>query len=146
IVRLQFSDPCSLFFIIDRIRAMFDLNADWAAIVRSLKSDAALGPLVAANPGMRVPGCWNGFELATRAILGQQITVKGASSLAGRIVKAYGQPFNAASGLSHLFPEPGVLAKSDFAGIGLTGARAETIRALARAVYERKISFEGIVD
>jgi AraC family transcriptional regulator of adaptative response / DNA-3-methyladenine glycosylase II len=146
VVRLQFGDPCALFFIIERIRAMFDLNADWAAIVRSLRPDPVLGPLVAASPGLRVPGCWDGFELATRAILGQQITVKGATVLAGRIVETFGQPFCGTNGLTHLFPTPEVLAAANLAGIGLPKARAETIRALARAVCESKISFEGIVE
>src|SRR5215510_10624043 len=92
VVRLQFGNPRSLFFIIERIRAMFDLNADWAAIVAGLKSDRVLAPQLEADPGLRVPGCWNGFELATRAILGQQVTVKSATVLAGRIVSAFGKP------------------------------------------------------
>ncbi len=146
IVRLQFGDPCALFFIIERIRAMFDLNADWSAIVRSLRPDPTLGPLVAAAPGLRVPGCWNGFELATRAILGQQITVKGATVLAGRIAETFGRPFGGVNGLTHLFPTPEALAGANLASIGLPKARAESIRALARAVCEGKISFEGIVE
>jgi AraC family transcriptional regulator, regulatory protein of adaptative response / DNA-3-methyladenine glycosylase II len=146
VARVQFGDPRSLFFIIERIRAMFDLNADWADIVRSLRTDAVLARRVEAEPGLRVPGCWNGFELATRAILGQQITVKGATALAGRIVKTYGQPFCAASGLTHLFPTPDVLADASFAGIGLTAARAETIRSFSRVVCDGEISFEGIVE
>ena len=92
-VCIQFGDPRSLFFIIERIRAMFDLNADWTKIARAFKSDPALTRLVESAPGLRVPGCWNGFELATRAILGQQITVRAATSLAGRIVKALGECF-----------------------------------------------------
>jgi AraC family transcriptional regulator of adaptative response / DNA-3-methyladenine glycosylase II len=146
IVRVQFGDPRSLFFIIERVRAMFDLNADWAVIVGSLKTDPVLAGRVEEDPGLRVPGCWNGFELAIRAILGQQITVKGATALAGRIVSAFGQPFSIASGLTHLFPPPEVLADASLASIGLPKARAETIRALARAVRDRKISFERIVD
>jgi AraC family transcriptional regulator of adaptative response / DNA-3-methyladenine glycosylase II len=71
VVRLQFGDPRSFFFITERIRTMFDLNADWAAIVQSLRTDPMLATQVDAGPGLRVPGCWNGFELATRAILGQ---------------------------------------------------------------------------
>jgi AraC family transcriptional regulator of adaptative response / DNA-3-methyladenine glycosylase II len=146
VVRIEFSDPHSLFFIIERIRAMFDLNADWQAIVRSLRTDPLLAGPVKADPGLRVPGCWNGFELATRAILGQQITVKGATALAGRMVSSFGKPFSAASGLTHLFPQPEVLADAKLSSIGLPGARAETIRALARAVCDRRISFEGVVD
>jgi AraC family transcriptional regulator, regulatory protein of adaptative response / DNA-3-methyladenine glycosylase II len=145
-VRIEFGDPQSLFFIVERIRAMFDLNADWAAIVQSLRSDSALSASVEADPGLRVPGCWNGFELATRAILGQQITVKGATALAGRLVSAFGEPFRGPSRLTHLFPSPEVLAGAKLSNVGLTGARAETIRALARAVCAGKINFEGVVD
>src|SRR5262249_2429721 len=136
----------ALFAIVERIRAMFDLNADWAAIVRSLKGDPVLARRVEADPGLRVPGCWNGFELAIRAILGQQITVQGATTLAGRIVRTYGRPFLAACGLTHLFPEPESLVDADLTMLGLTTARAATIRALARAVCDHKINFEGIIE
>jgi AraC family transcriptional regulator, regulatory protein of adaptative response / DNA-3-methyladenine glycosylase II len=146
VVQLQFGDPRSLFFITERIRTMFDLNADWAAIVQSLKTDPLLVAQVESDPGLRVPGCWNGFELATRAILGQQITVKGATALAGRMVSSFGKPFASTNGLTHLFPAPEVLADAKLARIGLTGARAETIRSLARAVCDGRIRFEGVVD
>ncbi|MBZ5725043.1 MAG: helix-turn-helix domain-containing protein [Acidobacteriia bacterium] len=144
--RLQFGNPRSLYFIIERIRAMFDLNADSAAIAERLRDDPALAPRLEAGPGLRVPGCWNGFELATRAILGQQVTVKGATTLAGRLVRAFGQPFPASDGLTHLFPPPEVLADADVAAIGLPGARAATIRALARAVCDGQIGFAGVGD
>ena len=144
--RVEFGDPRSLFFITERMRAMFDLNADWASIVQNLRTDPVLAARVEAHPGLRVPGCWNGFELAVRAILGQQVTVKGASTLAGRLVKAFGKAFSAASGITHIFPPPEVLADADFAGIGLPRARSETIRALARAVRDGRISFEAVVD
>ena len=146
VVRLQFGDPGSLFFIIERVRNMFDLSADWSAIVGSLRADPILAGRVEAAPGLRVPGCWDGFELATRAILGQQITVKGATTLAGRIVSTFGHSFSIANGLTHLFPPPEVLVDANLASIGLPKARAETIRALARAVCDGRISFEGIVD
>jgi AraC family transcriptional regulator of adaptative response / DNA-3-methyladenine glycosylase II len=154
VARIEFGDPRSLFFIVERIRAMFDLNADWSAIVQSLRFDPALIDRVESDPGLRVPGCWNGFELATRAILGQQITVKGATALAGRLTASFGRPLSlslglplaAAKGLTHLFPTPEVLADAKLVSIGLTGARAETIRALARAVADGKIQFEGVVD
>ncbi len=146
LVRIEFGDPHSLIFIIERIRKMFDLGADWAAIVHGLRSDPVLVASVDADPGLRVPGCWNGFELAVRAILGQQITVKGAAALAGRMVSRLGKPFCGARGLTHLFPPPEVLADAKLGDIGLTGARAETIRALARAVCGGKINFEGVVD
>jgi AraC family transcriptional regulator of adaptative response / DNA-3-methyladenine glycosylase II len=144
LARVQFGDPRSLFFIVERIRSMFDLNADWAAIVQSLRTDPLLAAQVRASPGLRIPGCWNGFELATRAILGQQITVRGATTLAGRIVKAFGRQFSAAASLTHLFPSPEVLADANLANIGLPKARAETIRTLARAVCDGQVSFHGI--
>jgi AraC family transcriptional regulator, regulatory protein of adaptative response / DNA-3-methyladenine glycosylase II len=146
IVRIEFGDPHSLFFIIERIRAMFDLTADWSAIVQNFRTDPALASHVASDPGLRVPGCWNGFELATRAILGQQITVKGATALAGKLVNSFGKPFSCARGLTHIFPGPEVLAEANLATIGMPAARAETIRALARAVRDRQIKFEGVVD
>src|SRR5580700_6128473 len=145
-VRVQFGDPRALFFIVERIRIMFDLNADWAAIVRGLRGDPVLASRIASHPGVRVPGCWNGFELAVRAILGQQITVKGATALAGRIVSAFGQPFSAASNLTHLFPLPEVLADAKIASVGMPGARAETIRALSQAVCDGRIRFDGVAD
>lgn len=145
-VRIEFGDPHSLFFIVERIRSMFDLNADWAAIVQSLRGEPALAAAVDTAPGLRVPGCWNGFELATRAILGQQITVKGATALAGTMVATFGEAFHGPKGLTHLFPSPAVLGVAKLNSIGLTGARAETIRTLARAVSTGKIKFEGVVD
>jgi AraC family transcriptional regulator of adaptative response / DNA-3-methyladenine glycosylase II len=146
LVRIAFPDPRSLFPIIERIRAMFDLNADWASIVKTLRSDAALAASVHANPGLRVPGCWNAFELAVRAILGQQVTVKGATSLAGRVASTFGKQIASSSRLTRIFPSPQALSNAKLESVGLTGARAETIRVLARSVSQGKIKFEGVVD
>jgi AraC family transcriptional regulator of adaptative response / DNA-3-methyladenine glycosylase II len=145
-VRIQFPDPCSLFFIVERIRGMFDLGADWVDIARTLKGDPVLAERVRSAPGLRVPGCWNGFELATRAIVGQLISVGSATVIAGRIARKFGKPFAGMGKLTHLFPTPGVLANADLGTVGLTKARAETIRSLARAVCEGRIRFEGIVE
>ena len=146
VARIEFGDPQLLFFIVERIRAMFDLNADWATIVRTLKADPTLARAMETDPGLRVPGSWNGFELTVRAILGQQVTVKGATALAGRLAARFGKSFSGPPGLTHLFPTPDVLADANLAGVGLTGARAETIRALAHAVASGKIDFEGVID
>lgn len=146
IVRVCIGDSRALFAIIERVRMMFDLNADWSTVARALRADPALAPRIEASPGLRVPGCWDGFELAIRAILGQQVSVKGATTLSGRLVRAFGQPFPAPGSLTHLFPTAEVLAKADCRTIGIPGARAETIQALARAVSNGKINFEGIVD
>src|SRR5947207_2804087 len=132
ITRVHFSDPRSLFVIIERVRRMFDLNADWDAIVATLRTDPILASAVKAKPGMRLPGCWDPFELAVRAILGQQVTVKGATTLAGRIARAFGEPLDSINGLTNLFPTAEALINADFSSIGLPKARAESIRALAR--------------
>ncbi len=145
LARVQFGDPRSLFLIVERIRAMFDLNADCAAIAPHLNADPILAERVEMEPGLRVPGCWSGFELAIRAILGQQITVKGATTLAGALVRTFGKPISNAGTLTHLFPTAEVLATADLTGIGMTKARIETIRAFARAVCDGRIRFEGIV-
>jgi len=145
-VRVQIGEPRSLFFIIERIRAMFDLDADWATIARTLGADPGLASHIRSDPGLRVPGCWNGFEFATRAIVGQQTDVRGATALAGRMVRAFGQPFCAANSLTHLFPTPEVLADVDLESVGLPRAQADAVSALARAVRAGQISFEKVVD
>jgi AraC family transcriptional regulator of adaptative response / DNA-3-methyladenine glycosylase II len=146
VAKVQFGEPRALFFIIERIRAMFDLNADWSAIAQVLRTDPLLAERVKANPGLRVPGCWNGFELGVRAILGQQITVKGATGLAGKLASRFGQQLSSANGLTCVFPEPEVLAEADIASIGMPQARVRTIQAFARSVRNNEISFEGIID
>ncbi len=128
LLRIAFSDPQSLFFIVERVRSMFDLNADWAAIAQNLRCDPILCARVESDPGIRVPGCWNGFELGVRAILGQQITVKGATAMAGRMASRFGRPFCGPAGLTHVFPGPEVLVKAPLGDIGLTGARVKTVR------------------
>jgi AraC family transcriptional regulator of adaptative response / DNA-3-methyladenine glycosylase II len=145
-VRIQFDDARSLFFIVERLRAMFDLNADWSLIARTLRSDPLLAQRILAMPGLRVPGCWNGFELAVRAIVGQQVSVAAATTISGRIAAIFGRRFPAAVGVTHLFPSPEVLAEADLTRAGLTKARAATIRDFARAVSTGKLRFEGIVE
>jgi len=141
-VRVQFEDPLSLFTIIKRIKAMFDLAADWSTIAAKLRVDPTLKQSIKANPGIRVPGCWDGFELVIRAILDQN---KSATTLTGRIVSTFGRPFSAANTLTHLFPLPEDLAEAKLEPLGLSHAQAKTIRSLARAVCKRKIRLEGDV-
>jgi AraC family transcriptional regulator of adaptative response / DNA-3-methyladenine glycosylase II len=145
-VRIQFPDPRSLFLIVERIRRMFDINADWEPISKRLRTDPALRSAVCAKPGRRLPGCWDGFELTTRAIIGQQVTVKGATSLTGRLVQKFGHSLSTPNGLTHLFPQPEVLADAAISAIGLPSRRAETIRHLARAVCSHEINFDAITD
>jgi AraC family transcriptional regulator of adaptative response / DNA-3-methyladenine glycosylase II len=123
--------------LIARVRRVFDLAADPSAIARHLSNDPLLAPLVARRPGLRVPGAWDGFELAIRAVLGQQISVTAAAGFASRLVARYGEPLRApAPGLTHLFPRPEVLANADLTTLGLPKSRATTLSALAAALLE----------
>lgn len=124
--------------ISERIRNLFDLGADPMAITNHLEQDNSMVELVQSYPGLRVPGAWDGFEIAVRAILGQQVSVKAATTLAGRLVRAYGEPIQTASEdeLVYLFPGPERLAQAELSEIGLMPKRAEALRALARAVRD----------
>jgi AraC family transcriptional regulator of adaptative response / DNA-3-methyladenine glycosylase II len=144
--RVQFGDPRSLFSIVERIRSMFDLNADWVIIGQTLRKDPELRRRIDSNPGLRVPGCWDAFELAVRAILGQQVSVKAATTFAGRIVRKFGHLLSAANAVTHLFPAPEVLADANLMGIGLTRARAVSISALARAACDGELTFLHALD
>ncbi len=101
--------------------------------------DPRLEELIKEAPGLRVPGCWDGFELAVRAILGQQVSVKGASTLAGRLAKQFGEPVER----GFLFPAPSALVAGDLASIGLPAKRAAAIQGLAQAVVDGDVLLDG---
>ena len=145
-LRVHVDDPRALFGIVERVRGMFDLNADWQTVANNLRNDDVLAGLTAKRPGIRVPGCWDGFELGVRAILGQQVTVKGATTLSGRLVEKFGKAISGRSSLNFLFPTPKSLIKADIASIGLPTARAETIRRFTLAVHDGTVRFDGDVD
>jgi AraC family transcriptional regulator of adaptative response / DNA-3-methyladenine glycosylase II len=136
--------------IIGRIRRMFDLDADPLQIAAALAGDPLLGPSVRARPGLRVPGAWDPFETCVRAILGQQVSVRAATTFAGRLVEAFGVPSPApVEGLTRVFPKPELLASAALEKIGLTRSRAESIRCVARSAQvlrERPESLEGLVN
>jgi len=123
--------------IIAKVRRVFDLAADPAIIEAHLSEDPELAPLVAARPGLRAPGAWDGFELSVRAVLGQQITVHAARQLAGKISAAYGEPLldEAANqmGLTQFFPTPERLALVDVETLGMPRARGRALVGLAAA-------------
>ena len=139
--------------IAQQARHIFNLDADLHAANRHLAVDPVLGPLVAARPGLRVPGTWDAYELGVRAIIGQQVSVAGAGTIAARLVLRHGTPVPGIErfGLSHTFPAPATLARADLSGIGLTSARTRAIQNFASAVrdgtvgLDRGMSCEGIV-
>jgi AraC family transcriptional regulator, regulatory protein of adaptative response / DNA-3-methyladenine glycosylase II len=132
---IVFPDVRALPLIIARLRRQFDLGNDVAAIHAQLAADPLLARLVAERPGLRIPGAWDPFELAVRAVLGQQITVGAARKLAGKLVRAYGEPLacEAGAGLERVFPDPARVAHADSAVLGMPRARARTLRSLAAA-------------
>jgi AraC family transcriptional regulator of adaptative response / DNA-3-methyladenine glycosylase II len=136
-VRVRFPRLNALPTIIARIRRQFDLGADPSTIASVLSRDPILAPLVALRPGLRVPGGWDEFEIAVRAILGQQITVKAATTLAARIVARHGDSVAEQTGfvgLTHIFPRPMQFKTGALAGIGITRARTATLVGIAEAI------------
>ena len=150
-VTVRFPNLTALPRIIARVRRVFDLTADPAAIAAHLSADSALAPRVASRPGLRVPGAWDGFELAVRAILGQQITVTAATLLAARIVREWGEPLpdglaGAVAGLTHTFPSAARLAEADLSTLPMPGARSRALAGLARAAAADPALFDPTGD
>jgi AraC family transcriptional regulator of adaptative response / DNA-3-methyladenine glycosylase II len=138
----------SLFTVVQRVRGMFDLDASTHEIARVLSQDATLRRLLQKNPGVRVPGSWNGYEMAVRAILGQQVSVSAATTLAGRLANRYGERIDIpVDGVvetpNRLFPAPQKLLRARLENLGIVGARAQTIRSLSRAIIDGELSFDS---
>jgi AraC family transcriptional regulator, regulatory protein of adaptative response / DNA-3-methyladenine glycosylase II len=145
--------------VVGRARRLLDADADPAAIGDALATDGLLAPLVRARPGLRVPGAYDGFELAVRAVLGQQVSVAAASTFAGRLAAQHGTPLAADGpmdavadgpagrpGSRVVFPGPDVLAGADLTSLGLTTARQRTLHALAAAVASGRLTLDPGAD
>ncbi len=133
---IRMSDVSKLAVVVARLRRLFDLDADIHAIDEQLARSPELARRVLARPGLRVPGAWEPFELAVRAVLGQQVSVRAANTFAGRLAESLGCPLVDAvpGGPDRLFPTAKVMARADLTRLGLTGARSATLKALALAV------------
>jgi DNA-3-methyladenine glycosylase II len=142
-VELDFPDPAAVPEIVVRLRRMFDLDADLAVMQGHLANDPLLARLIVERSGLRIPGAWDGLELAFRAVLGQQITVVAAIRLAGKLVAQYGAPLaSTVHGLTHVFPEADVLAAADLAALGMPKSRGRTLSGVARALLDDPWLFE----
>ncbi|MCU7650461.1 DNA-3-methyladenine glycosylase family protein [Pseudomonas piscis] len=132
--------------VVMRVRRQFDLDADVLRIHQELAADPLLQPLLLAHRGLRVPGAWDGFELAIRAVLGQQITVAGAIRLATRLVAVHGQPLALPDpgwpGLTQVFATPAALAVADLAALGMPASRGRTLSTVAQAL----LADPGLLD
>jgi len=145
---IRFPRARALPAILARVRRVFDLGADVATIGAHLAQDRLLAPLVARRPGLRVPGGWDGFELAMRAVLGQQVTVEAGRRLAGQLVQACGGTVPAGPrgvpGIARVFPTAAQVAAADLSGLGMPGARRQTLHAIARAALAEPRLFEPL--
>jgi AraC family transcriptional regulator, regulatory protein of adaptative response / DNA-3-methyladenine glycosylase II len=130
-VEMELDDPADAEEVAAACRRLFDLDADPAAIGAVLASDPLLEPLVRRRPGLRVPGAVDGFELAVRAIVGQQVSVAGARTVLGRMVERYGR-----------WPTPEMLAESDPSRFPFPRARGEALVKLARLVASGELTLD----
>lgn len=150
---VQFPDTRALLTIVERVRRMFDIGADPAVIAEQLSGDPLLKRALSMHPGIRTPGAWDPFELSVRAILGQQISVAAATTIAGRVAQRWGAPLESGEWgvengesrrLNRLFPTPAQLVDAPLEEVGIIRTRAESLRALARAVTEGAVRFDGV--
>ncbi len=147
---LHLSDLRDLTTAVSRCRQLLDLDADPVAVVDAFRDDPILGSLVMATPGRRVPGAADGFELAVRAVIGQQVSVPGARTVAGRLVMAAGEVLAEANGgITHLFPTPAALielAERDPAAFSMPTSRRRALVALAEAVASGQVVIDPGAD
>ncbi len=147
-VKIRFPDVRSLPSIVARVRRLFDLGADIETIDDHLSGDPVLAPLVAKRPGLRAPGGWDGFEIAIRAVLGQQISVIAARRYAGQLValhsRAVPKSFRIHENLSHVFPAAKRLAAASTIGLAMPAARIDGIEGCGRSGIGRSEPFPSI--
>ncbi len=134
---LRLADVRDVGVAVARCRRLLDLDADPTAVAAALASDPLLAPLVAARPGVRVPGCVDGAEIAVRAVLGQQVSVAAARTHAARLVQRHGEPLPAPDGaLTHVFPSAAAVAAADDDVLAMPARRRDTLRAVCAALRD----------
>lgn len=148
VVECKTNKTLNILEFVARIKNMFDLDADPLAVAEVLQEDPILAPHLLQYAGLRVPGCWDGFEVAVRAIVGQRISVKAAHRILEKIVGNCGekQTLNAALSLTHYFPTSDQMLKADLSKVGLPASRVETIKTLAQKIKEKTLLLDGTAD
>jgi AraC family transcriptional regulator of adaptative response / DNA-3-methyladenine glycosylase II len=145
--RFWLDDLRDLAAAVQRCRALLDLDSDPYAVAEAFETDAVIGPLVRKHPGRRVVGCVDGDELAVRAVLGQQISVNGATTHAARLVAAYGEPLaTPAGGLTHVFPTAAAIAAADPGHPAVPAARRRALLGLASALDRGDVVLDAGAD
>ncbi len=146
-LRVRGAAPAALYQLASTARRVFDLACDPAGLALAFAADPMLAPLVARRPGLRIPGAWDPFECVVRAVLGQQVSVAAARTLAARLVERAGQPIaGGGDGLTRLFPTAAALTVADLGGLGLTRARVAALHTLARAVVDGALELRASAD
>lgn len=143
---LSLTDLRDLAAAVERCRRLLDLDADPVAIATHLASEPTLGPLVEQRPGLRVPGHVDGFEVAVRAVVGQQISVSGARTILGRLVRDYGDRLDGHEPLTHLFPSPEAIAAAAPERLPMPRSRGRALVALAAAVASGELVLDRSAD
>ena len=136
-VTIELESANHLMIVLEKVKRIFDLMADPMDIIQCLQADKQMAEMVAQNPGQRVPGCWEPFEIAVRAIVGQQISVKGATTLMGRIASAYGQQTD----MGLVFPDARALSQIDVTRLSMPVKRAQTIKSMSQTIVDGRIDF-----
>jgi AraC family transcriptional regulator, regulatory protein of adaptative response / DNA-3-methyladenine glycosylase II len=143
-LEVRFPDSRALLSIVERVRALFDLGADPAVIGEHLGADPFLRDLLARRPGVRVPGTWDGFELAVTAVVAQRSSSRATRAVAGTLVSTFGSTCTAGRGPERLFPTPARLASAPLERAGIPPDKASSIRSLARQTADGTISFHSV--
>jgi AraC family transcriptional regulator of adaptative response / DNA-3-methyladenine glycosylase II len=145
ILRAWLPSSSGLISIAERAKRMFDLGADPLQIAEHLGRSPMLVRAVAQRPGLRIHGAWDPFECAVRAIMGQQISVRAATTITSRIARTYGKPIEGFEnmGLTHLFPDPSALAGADIRSLGATGSQQRAIQAVSTAIASGQLTMDS---
>lgn len=146
-LRVNCASATSLLHLSSVARRVFDLESDPATIGLAFADDPVLAPLLNRRPGLRIPGVWDPFECAVRAVVGQQVSLPAGLTLVGRLVERAGQPIaTPVAGLTHLFPTPAAVLGADLRGLGLTGGRIDALKGLAKALVDGTLDFSAATE
>ncbi|TME87546.1 MAG: DNA-3-methyladenine glycosylase 2 family protein [Chloroflexi bacterium] len=144
---LRLESMADLTSAVRQCRRLLDLDADPLSVVEVLSKDRRLSSIVKKRPGLRAPGAVDGTELAIQAVLGQQVSLAAARTLASRLVTAHGDVIKIADPtLTHLFPHAASIADADLARLGVPATRRATLRAVARAVADGTLALDPGAD
>lgn len=144
-LRVWIDNTAELHRVVARVKAILDLRADSTAIERDLTASPRVSALCERFPGTRVPGCWSGFEVAVRAILGQQVSVRAASTLVARVAARFGSHYDSGmEGIDFIFPEPVEIVAQSLDGLGIVQTRIAAIQEIAQRLIDGRLDFSHV--